>query len=106
MLARFAFAIMPALLLLPTVDAQTPSPPPSIKLSGYIQGRETYQKDIGIVGSINRARLAAAGAVPGNVTWRIQGEFRTGNVGNGKASVSLQDAYVRWTRNALGLQVG
>jgi hypothetical protein len=106
MLARFAVAVLPALLLLPTVDAQTPSPPPAVKLSGYIQGRETYQKDIGIVGSINRARLAAAGAVPGNVTWRIQGEFRTGNVGNGKASVSLQDAYVRWTRNALGVQVG
>ena len=36
--------------------------------------------------------------VPGNVTWRIQGEFRTGNVGTGRASVSLQDAYVRWTQ--------
>ena len=106
MLARFALVVLPAGVLLPTLDAQTPSPPPSVKLSGYIQGRETYQKDIGIVGTINRARLAAAGAVPGNVTWRIQGEFRTGNVGTGKASVSLQDAYVRWTRNALGVQVG
>lgn len=107
MLARFAL-VPPALLLLPTLAAQTPasSPPPSVKLSGYIQGRETYQQDIGITGTINRARLSAAGAVAGNVTWRIQGEFRTGNVGTGRASVSLQDAYVRWTHNALGVQLG
>lgn len=112
MLARFALGVLSASLLLPTLAAQTPSPspppspPPSVKLSGYIQGRETYQQDIGITSTINRARLTAAGAVPGNVAWRVQGEFRTGNVGTGKASVSLQDAYVRWTHDALGVQVG
>jgi hypothetical protein len=108
MLARFALGILPSLLLVPPLVAQTPSssPPPSVKFSGYIQGRETYQQDIGITGTINRARLTAAGGVAGNVTWRIQGEFRTGSVGTGKASVSLQDAYVRWTHNALGVQVG
>jgi hypothetical protein len=108
MLARFALVLAPALLLLPTLHAQAPSsrPPPTVNLSGYIQARETYQQDIGITGTINRARLSAAGTVPGNITWRIQGEFRTGNVGTGKASVSLQDAYVRWTHDALGVQVG
>jgi hypothetical protein len=108
MLARCAFAVPPAVLLIPALAAQTPasSSPPSVKLSGYIQGRETYQENIGLTGTINRARLAAAGAVPGNVVWRIQGEFRTGSVGTGKASVSLQDAYIRWTRNALGVQLG
>jgi phosphate-selective porin len=40
------------------------------------------------------------------VTWRIQGEFRTGSVGTNRASVSLKDAYVRWTRNTLGVQIG
>jgi hypothetical protein len=96
------------LLLLPIVSAQTPSPnsPPQVKLSGYIQARETYQQDIGLTGTINRARLAAAGAVAGNVAWRIQGEFRTGSVGTGKASVSLQDAYVWWSHNAFGVQAG
>src|SRR6185437_14611776 len=59
-----------------------------------------------IVGTINRARLAAAGAVLGNVTWKIQGEFRTGNVGTGKASVSLQDAFIRWQHHDLGVQAG
>jgi phosphate-selective porin len=108
MLARFALALSAALLLLPVLHAQAPSssPPPAVKLSGYIQGRETYQENVGIVGTINRARLTASGGVPGNVTWRVQGEFRTGNVGTGKASVSLQDAYIRWTHNTLGVQIG
>lgn len=107
MLARFALAVPPLFLLLPTAGAQTDaSSPPSVKLSGYIQGRETYEENGGLAGTINRARLTAAGGVAGNVAWRVQGEFRTGSVGNGRASVSLQDAYIRWTRNALGLQIG
>ena len=40
------------------------------------------------------------------MTWRVQGEFRTGSVGTGRASVSLQDAYVRYKPGALGIQVG
>jgi hypothetical protein len=107
MLARFAIALPPALLLVPIIHAQAPSSsPPLVKLSGYIQGRETYQDNVGLVGTINRARLTAAGAVAGNVTWRVQGEFRTGNAGTGRASVSLADGYVRWTHNALGVQLG
>jgi hypothetical protein len=77
-----------------------------VKLSGYIQARETYQESIGLNGTINRARLTASGSATGNIAWRIQGEFRTGNVGTGKASVSLQDAYVRWARDRVGVQVG
>jgi phosphate-selective porin O/P len=107
MLARFVLVLAPAVIFLPALPAQAPSkPPPSVKLSGYIQGRETFQKDIGITSTINRARLAAGGTVPGNLDWRIQGEFRTGSVGTNRASVSLQDAYVRWIHDALGLQLG
>jgi hypothetical protein len=107
MLARFSTVLPGALLLVPIIHAQAPSSsPPSVKLSGYIQGRETYQENVGLVGTINRARLTAAGGVAGNVTWRVQGEFRTGNVGTGRASVSLADGYVRWTHNDLGVQVG
>src|ERR671933_130932 len=105
MLRRLALMFVPALFLPRGAVAQTSSAP-SVKLSGYIQGRETYQNNVGLTGTINRARLAAAGSVAGDVTWRIQGEFRTGNVGTGNASVSLQDAYVRWTRNSLGVQIG
>jgi phosphate-selective porin len=77
-----------------------------VRLSGYLQARETYQAGAGLSSTVNRARLAATGSVPGDVTWRIQGEFRTGSAGNGRASVSLQDAYVRWTRRSLGIQAG
>jgi hypothetical protein len=107
MLVRFV-SFTPLLLLIPPLAAQAPSSTssPSVKLSGYLQGRETYQDNVGLTATINRARLTAAGAVTGNVTWKVQGEFRTGNVGTGKASVSLQDAFIRWTHNALGLQIG
>jgi len=87
-------------------QGSTSSTPPAVKLSGYLQGRETYQKNIGLVGTINRARLAASGSLPENLSWRLQGEFRTGNVGTGRASVSLQDAYIRWIRGSLGVQIG
>lgn len=91
----------------PSAPAPRPATPSSgVRLSGYLQARETWQKDIGLTGSINRARLTAAGGIATNFTWRIQGEFRTGNVGNGKASVSLQDAYIRWKHEDLGLQAG
>ncbi|MEO7987854.1 MAG: porin [Gemmatimonadales bacterium] len=79
---------------------------PAVRLGGYLQGRETYRDGVGLTGSINRARLTASGGGAKNLTWRIQGEFRTGSVGNGKASVSLTDAYIRWKPSAFGLQVG
>jgi hypothetical protein len=108
MLARSMLLLAAALLPPSVLFAQSApsSSPPAVRLSGYIQGRETYQEEVGLTGTINRARLTASGAVLGDVTWRIQGEFRTGNVGTGRASVALQDAYVRWTRESLGLQLG
>ena len=111
--ARIALLLLPSLLLLPfclpskqALHAQGSSSAPSVRLSGYIQGRETYQDQVGFTATINRARLTASGSVLGDVTWRIQGEFRTGNVGTGRPSVALQDAYVRWTRGPLGAQIG
>jgi len=85
--------------------AQSPDGP-SVKLSGYIQAREVYQDEVGLTGSINRARLVAFGRVIDKVTWRIQGEFRTGTVGNGRSSVSLQDAYLRYAPAGWAVQVG
>ncbi len=86
--------------------AKPATPSSGVKLSGYLQARETWQKDAGLSSSLNRARLTAAGGIATAFTWRIQGEFRTGNVGNGKASVSLTDAYIRWKHNDLGIQAG
>ena len=92
---------------IPRAAAQAPAgASPGVKLSGYVQGRETYQEHIGLTATINRARVAASGNATGNITWRVQGEFRTGNVGTGRASVSLQDAYVRWAKSGIGVQVG
>jgi tungstate transport system substrate-binding protein len=72
MLARFVLAFLPATLFFPTLQAQAPtSLPPSVKLSGYIRGRETYQDNVGLTGSINRARLTAAGAVVDSVVSTI-----------------------------------
>jgi hypothetical protein len=78
----------------------------TVRWSGYIKVRETYRDDVGLTASINRARLSAAGSAAKDVTWRVQGEFRTGSVGTGRASVSLQDAYVRYQPMALGIQAG
>lgn len=86
--------------------AAAPSLAPSVRFTGYIQARETYRDGVGVTGSINRARLTAYGTVATAVTWRIQGEFRTGSVGNGKASASLQDAYVRYRTGDFGVQAG
>jgi phosphate-selective porin len=86
--------------------AQAPAGPSPVKLSGYIQAREVYQNQIGLTSSINRARLAASGSVIEAVTWRLQGEFRTGSVGTGRASVSLQDAYIRYAPKSWALQAG
>ena len=89
----------------PTAPSQAPAPSP-VKLSGYIQAREVYQSKIGLTSFINRARLSASGGIVEAVTWRIQGEFRTGSVGTGRASVSLQDAYVRYNPGTWAVQVG
>lgn len=99
-------------LLTRNLAAQSPptkaesSTTPAVTLSGYIQVREVYQSEVGLTSSINRARLAASGRVIEGVTWRIQGEFRTGSVGTGRASVSLQDAYVRYAPRSWALQAG
>ncbi len=100
-MASFVLALLPA-----SAVCQSARPEPAVKWSGYLQGRQTYQDNIGLSSSINRARLTASGAVAGDVTWRAQGEFRTGSVGTGRASVSLADAYLRYVRGSLGVQLG
>lgn len=102
-LRRLGGGVAPALVIAaPLAAAQQPT----VRLSGYIQARETYREGVGLTGSINRARLSASGGGDTDVTWRIQGDFRTGSVGTGRASVSLQDAYVRYRPGSLGVQVG
>lgn len=97
---------VPLLFLLSAAPLVAQSSPPTIKLSGYLQARETWQENVGLTASINRARLGATGTVAPPITYKIQAEFRTGSVGGGRASLSLTDAYVRWSRNRWSLQAG
>ncbi len=94
------------LVLLTLSGAAEAQERPSVKWSGYLQVREAYREGTGLSGSINRARVTASGSAARNVVWRIQGEFRTGTGGTGKASVSLQDAFVRYQPGSFGLQMG
>jgi hypothetical protein len=110
-LAAAVFVLLPALGQAQQPAAPAPAPKPAspssgVKLSGYLQARETWQEDVGLTGSINRARLTATGGLATNFTWRLQGEFRTGNVGVSKASVRLTDGYIRWKHKDLGIQAG
>ena len=105
MFAGLVLSCIAAPLIAQTPTGSAAAGPP-VKLSGYIQAREVYQSKIGVTSSINRARLAASGSLIPAVTWRIQGEFRTGSAGTGKASVSLQDGYVRYAPQSWALQIG
>ena len=100
---RTLAALVAAQVLLAPVALVAQGP---VRWSGYIQARETYRDGPGLSGSINRARLSASGGGAKDVTWRVQGEFRTGSVGTGRASVALQDAFVRYKPGALGITVG
>ncbi len=102
--AGAALALRAGALAAPPAGAGPPAP--AVKRSGYLQARQTWQRRVGYTASLNRARLTASGTLGTGFSWRIQGEFRTGNVGTGRASVSLQDAFVRWQRAGLGLQAG
>ena len=54
---------VPLLFLLSAAPLVAQSSPPTIKLSGYLQARETWQENVGLTASINRARLGATGTV-------------------------------------------
>jgi hypothetical protein len=90
----------------PPAASAPPSSSPTVRFTGYVQAREAYRDGVGLTASINRARLTAYGTVVKDVTWRVQGEFRTGSVGTGKPSVSLQDGYVRYKPGNFGFQAG
>lgn len=85
--------------------APAPAPSTPAKLGGYLQTRLAYTKNVGMTATINRARLQATGTIATGFSYKVQGEFRTGNAGRG-ASVSLTDAFIRWSRNSFGVQVG
>lgn len=105
-----AAAVVATFLAAPRPDlAQVPTPAPApgpVTWTGYLQARETYQNDVGLTGSINRARLILSGKARQGLTWRVSAEFRTGTVGTGRASVALGDAFVRYAPGSWAVQAG
>jgi len=93
---------------LPTLAfAQDTAPaPPSVKVGGYIQARETYRSDTKLTATLNRARLSADGNLTGGFTYRVLVEYEAGGTATTAASVSLRDAYIRWTRQAFSVTAG
>lgn len=106
-LRQKAFPVSVILLGALPLAAQQSGPAPSTpaRLGGYLQTRVAYQSRVGMTATINRARLQATGTIATGFSYRVQGEFRTGNTGRG-ASVSLTDGYIRYSHQAAGVQVG
>jgi hypothetical protein len=75
------------------------------RLGGYLQVRETWQHGTGLSTTLNRARLSIDGGLPGHFTYRLMAEYAATS-GSGTTGVSLRDAYLTWTRNALAVTAG
>jgi Phosphate-selective porin O and P len=81
-------------------QAPSPSGGPTVKVGGYIQARETWQEAGNtLTGTLNRARAYVEGNLTAGFTYRIMAEYEAGGNASTAASVSLRDAYIRWTRN-------
>ncbi|MEP6574324.1 MAG: porin, partial [Gemmatimonadota bacterium] len=83
-----------------------PSTAPTVKVTGYLQARETYQNKVGLTGTINRARVNIEGTLPGHFSWRIQPEYEVPGTAGAKATVSLRDAFVRWNLSSWTVTAG
>jgi len=76
------------------------------KLGGYVQARATVEDNVGMTATINRARISADGSLPNRFTYRLMAEFEAGGSARTASTVSLRDAYIRWTRDWLAIQAG
>ena len=88
-----------------------PAPPapgsgPTVKVGGYIQARETWRDDSKLTATLNRARISAEGGLVAGFSYRIMAEYESGGTASTAASVSLRDAYIRWTRGDFSVVAG
>ena len=79
---------------------------PVPKLSGYLQLRETYRDRIGLTATLNRARVSVDGSLPSRFSYRFLVEYEAPAANSTTASVSLRDAYLRWSRSPWTLTLG
>lgn len=106
---RYRFAIqlsLTALTLMPPSQARAQMPGAGPRVSGYVQARETYLTDVGLTGTINRARVAVDGAVADGFSYKVSVELASGGSATTQFAASLRDAYVRWTRAGLAVSAG
>ena len=84
-----------------------PSGGPTVKVGGYIQARVAGQ-EVGptLTGTLNRARAYVEGNLTAGFTYRLMAEYEAGGTATTAASVSLRDAYIRWTRGDLVVWAG
>ena len=76
------------------------------RVGGYLQARETYQSNVGLTASVNRARVSVDGGLPQHFSYRLLVEYEANGTATTAASVSLRDAYVRWQSDALTFTAG
>ena len=91
-----------ALLFLPALLFGQYTP----RVGGYLQARETYQTNIGLTASVNRARVSVDGGLPQHLSYRVLVEYEANGTATTAASVSLRDAYIRWQSEAFTLTAG
>lgn len=91
-----------ALLFLPALLVAQYTP----HVGGYLQARETYQSDVGLTASVNRARVSVDGALPQHFSYRVLVEYEANGTATTAASVSLRDAYIRWESEAFTFTAG
>ena len=90
----------------PALGQDSSPPPPAVNVGGFLQLRETYQDQVGLTGTVHRARLIVDGALAGEFSFRLSGEFRTGGTATTRAGVSMIDAYIRWSKAPWTVTVG
>src|SRR5690349_22165305 len=98
---RFVYRAI-ALLFVPALLVAQYTP----HVGGYLQARETYQSDVGLTASVNRARVSVDGAPPQHLSYRLLVEYEANGTATTAASVSLRDAYIRWQSAAVSVTAG
>lgn len=98
--------ILAALLSLQTSPARAQAEGAGPRITGYAQARERYQTNVGLTGTINRARVAVEGAIADGFSYKVSVELASPGTATTQFVASLRDAFVRWNRAGFGVSAG
>ncbi len=90
----------------PISPAAPPPAPSGPKLGGYLQVRETFADATRLSATLNRARFSIDGPLPNRFTYRFLVELESGATARATGTVSLREAFVRWTYAPIAFQAG